>query len=100
MVSLTAIIRCKPDTAETVLRALMAVGDFVKDHEPGTLGYVVIRSTDDPLVLITQERFVDAAAMQAHNDGAGSKVFFAVAKDLLVDVSIHIGDVMQAVPAA
>ncbi len=97
MVSLTAIIRCKPDAVETVQKALIAVGHYAKAHEPGTLGYVVIRSTDDPTVLITQERFADAAAMALHNEGAGSKAFFAAAEGLLADVAIHVGDVVVAV---
>ena len=97
MVSLTAIIRCQADAVETVQGALFAVGDYVKANEPGTLGYAVIRSSDDPAILITQERFTDAAAMQAHNDGPGSQAFFAATKGLLAEVTIHIGEVVLSV---
>ncbi|WP_131194809.1 putative quinol monooxygenase [Lichenihabitans psoromatis] len=99
MVSLMAIIRCKPGSVETVLGALLAVGDYVKAHEAGTLDYVVIRSTDDPSILITQERFADAAAMTAHNDGDGSKAFFSATIGLLGEVTVHVGDVVNAVSA-
>ena len=91
-VNLTALIRAKPGAAEAVLGALIEVGDYVKANEPGTLGYTVIRSSDDESLLVTQERFRDHAAMLAHNDGAGSKAFFAAAKDLLAEVTIVIGE--------
>jgi quinol monooxygenase YgiN len=91
--SLTAVIRCKPDAVETVLEALIAVGQYAKAHEPGTLGYIVVRSAEDPMVLITQELFADQAAMQAHNEGPGSKAFFAAAEGLIEDVVIHTGAV-------
>ncbi len=92
MNSLTAVIRCKPGTVDAVLAALIAVGHYAKACEPGTLGYVVIRATDDPAVLITQERFKDPAAMKVHNEGAGSATFFAAAKDMLENVDLHVGE--------
>ena len=91
-VNLTALIRCKPGAAPAVLAALVEVGAFVKAKEPGTLSYTVIRSSDDESLLVTQERFRDHAAMLTHNDGAGSKAFFAAAKDLLAEVTIVIGE--------
>ena len=59
MVSLTAIIRCKPGTADAVLEALVAVGAHVEANEPDTLAYVVTRSSADPSVLLTHERVPD-----------------------------------------
>lgn len=99
MVSLTAIIRCKPGTADAVLEALVAVGAHVEANEPDTLAYVVTRSSADPSVLLTHERFKDTAAMEAHNAGAASQAFFAASKDFLDDVVIHVGDVVLAVSA-
>lgn len=95
MVSLTAVIRCKPGQAEAVLKALLAVGEHVRAHEPGTVDYTVVRSTSDPSVLVTQERFTDEAAMTAHNEGPGSKAFFASTEGLLDDVAVYIGDVVS-----
>ena len=92
MMNLTAVIRCKADSVDTVLHALVAVGDYAKVHEPGTLGYRVIRSTDDPTVLITQERFKNRDALNAHNEGVGSKTFFAAAEGLLEHVDVYIGE--------
>lgn len=92
MINLTAVIRCKLDSVDTVLRALVAVGDYAEAHEPGTLGYRVIRATENPTVLVTQERFKDRDAMDIHNNGEGSKTFFAAAEGLLDSVDVHIGE--------
>lgn len=92
MMRLTAIIRCKPDAVDAVLAALKAVGDYARTHEPDTVAYAVTRSADDPTVLVTHERFRTAAAMQAHNEGEGSKAFFAAAEGLLEDVAVHTGE--------
>ena len=92
MVNLTAIIRCKAGQTDTVLKALVGVGTYAKANEPGTLDYRVIRSFDEADVLLTQERFKDHAAMEAHNSGAGSKAFFAASDGLLENVTIHIGE--------
>ena len=91
VVNLTAVIRCRPGQAEAVLQALTAVGHSARANEPGTLGYVVVRSGSDPDLLLTQERFRDRAAMEAHNAGGGSKAFFAATDGLLADVTIHVG---------
>ena len=91
-VNLTALIRCKPRAHDTVLNALLDVGAYVKANEPGTLGYTVVRSDADENLLVTQERFRDRAAMVAHNEGPGSKAFFAAAQHLLEEVTIVTGE--------
>jgi quinol monooxygenase YgiN len=91
MVNLTAVIRCKADHTEAVLKALIAVGDYAKLNEPGTIGYRVIQNTEDPTLLITQESFTDLDAMEAHNAGAGSKAFFTAAEGCLEGVDIYKG---------
>ena len=91
-VNLTALIRCKPGAHDAVLKALLDVGAFVKAHEPGTLGYTVVRSDTDENLLVTQERFRDRGAMAAHNEGAGSTAFFAATQDLLAEVTIVTGE--------
>ena len=91
-VTLTAIIPCPPNAAAAVEAALVAVGEYVKAHEPGTLAYRVIRADGDAPVFITHERFRDREAMRAHNEGEGSNAFFAATKGLLGDVTVLTGD--------
>ena len=92
VVSLTAVIHCRPDTIDAVEKALVEVGDYVASHEAGTLDYRVVRVDGDAPTLITHERFRDRAALQAHNEGAGSKAFFAATAGLLGDVMVLVGD--------
>lgn len=83
MFTLTAILRAKPGHEEAVKAALEKVGDFVRTHEPDTASFFVTQSADDPCTFVTYERFADGAAMERHNNGAGSQGFFAEAGALL-----------------
>jgi quinol monooxygenase YgiN len=83
MQTLTAILRAKPGHEETVKAALLKVGAYVRAHEPDTLGFFVAQDPDDPCKFTTYERFTDRAAMDRHNNGEGSKGFFAEAGHLL-----------------
>ena len=58
------------------------------------------RAVAPPPTLITHERFRDRAAMQAHNDGAGSKAFFAATTGLIGDVIVLIGDEVSSYKGA
>jgi quinol monooxygenase YgiN len=90
MITLTAIIRCKPETEHRIRAALVAVGDFARENEPGTLSFFVTEG-EERGVFVTHERFADRAAMEAHNAGAGSKGFFAATEGLLEGVEVVIG---------
>ena len=83
MQTLTAIIRAQKGHEDTVRAELLKVGVFAKEHEPDTIGFFVAQDPDDPCVFITYERFTDKAAMDRHNNGAGSQRFFTAAGDLL-----------------
>lgn len=91
MVTLTAIIRAKAGSEALIRQALLDVGTFVAAHEPGTVGYFVTQSDEDPAIFVTHERFADAAAMQTHNNGPGSKAFFATADGHIESVTIKTG---------
>ncbi len=83
MFTLTAILRAKPGHQDAVMAALLRVGDYVRAQEPDTHSFYVTQSADDPCLFVTHERFADRAAMDRHNNAAGSKGFFAEAGDLL-----------------
>ena len=83
MFTLTAILRAQKGQEETVKAELLKVGDHVRAHEPDTASFFVTQSADDPCVFVTHERFSDRAAMDRHNNGAGSQGFFAAAGHLL-----------------
>ena len=83
MHTLTAIIRARKGSESTVRAELLKVGVFAQDHEPDTIGFFVAQDPHDPCLFTTYERFTDKAAMEKHNNGAGSQGFFAAAGDLL-----------------
>ena len=83
MQTLTAIIRAKEGAEAAVLEALQVVGAFAKEHEPDTIGFHVTQDLADPCLFTTFERFTDAAAMETHNNGSGSKGFFTATEGLL-----------------
>ena len=83
MHTLTAILRARPGHEATVKAALLQVGAHVRAQEPDTVSFYVTQSASDPCLFVTHERFADSAAMDRHNDWAGSKGFFAQAGHLL-----------------
>ncbi len=83
MITITAIIRAKPGTEETMRQALLDVAANVATNEPGTVGFFISRKADDPAVFTTYERFIDRAAMDMHNDSAVVARFFAIAEPIL-----------------
>ena len=91
MITLTAIIRCKPGSEDRVRAALVDVGAFVASNEPRTLSFFVTEGETAGL-FVTHERFADRDAMDHHNAGAGSKGFFAATDGLIEGVEVVIGD--------
>lgn len=83
MVTITAVIRVRLDDGEAMAAALLDVAAFVEANEPGTLAFHVSRSTDDPCVFTTFERFTDRAAMEAHNGSPAVARFFEIAPPML-----------------
>lgn len=83
MQTLTAILRARKGEEARVRAELLKVGVYARDHESGTIGFHVAQDDDDPCLFTTYERFKDKAAMERHNNGAGSQGFFAAAGGLL-----------------
>jgi quinol monooxygenase YgiN len=83
MLTITAIIRTRPGTADTMRQALLDVAENVRANEPETVDFFVAQDAADPHVFTTYERFVDQAAMDRHNSSAVVARFFGIAKPLL-----------------
>jgi quinol monooxygenase YgiN len=90
MMTITAIIRAKHGKEDVVERALAAVAAAVAANEPETLAYHVGRSTAEPSLFTTFERFASAAAMERHNQSAAVAAFVAATADALAGpVELH-----------
>jgi quinol monooxygenase YgiN len=93
MLSFTAIIRAKTGQEAVVEAALREVVRHVTANEPGTVGYFLSRSDQDPTVFVTYERYRDRAAMDTHNSSAAVAAFVAATKEALAGpLEYHTGE--------
>lgn len=83
MRTITAVLRAKPGAEEVLKAALLNVADHVAEAEPATLGFFVTQDIADPCRFTTYERFVNAAAMDQHNNSDAVAAFFSAARPLL-----------------
>ncbi len=91
MITITAILRARKGSEETLRRALLDVAAHVAKNEPDTVDFFISQGRDDPTVFTTYERFTDEAAMDRHNGSAAVAAFFKVAAPALDgDVILHI----------
>lgn len=90
MITLTAILRCKPGSDAHIRAALLETARYASEKEPGTVSYFVSEAAEGG-VFVTHERYVDQAALDAHNDGSAAKAFFAAAEGHLDKVDVVVG---------
>ncbi len=83
MPTISAIIRVKKGEEAVMKAALLDVAAHVQANEPGTLDFFLSQDPADPCLFTTYERFVDKAAMDAHNGSETVAKFFAIAKPIL-----------------
>ena len=93
MLTITAIIRARPNAQDIVRNALLSVVKAVRETEPQTVDYFVTQSADDPCVFTTFERFADRAAMEKHNASEAVARFVRdVSSHFDGDIVIHVGE--------
>lgn len=90
MITLTALIRCKPGSADHIRTGLLEVAKYASEKEPGTVSYFVSELAEGG-VFVTHERYEDQAALDTHNNGEGAKAFFAMADGHLDKVDLVVG---------
>jgi quinol monooxygenase YgiN len=97
VITITAVIRVKPG-AEPLMRAAFAdVIRFVRDQEPEAVSFFITAGLDQPNVFTTYERFVDRAAMEAHNAAGVVQELHRIAKPVLDGpVLLEIGEELFA----
>ncbi|NQU58055.1 MAG: antibiotic biosynthesis monooxygenase [Rhodospirillales bacterium] len=83
MLTITAIIRARKGSEDTMRQGLLKVAENVKNNEPETIGFYISQDLEDPCVFTTYERFGDQAAMDRHNNSETVAHFFSVAKPIL-----------------
>jgi quinol monooxygenase YgiN len=83
MLTITAVIRARKGHEDAMRRALLDVAENVRANEPHTVSFFVSQDPANPAVFATYERFVDQAAMDAHNNSPVVARFFDIAKPIL-----------------
>ena len=83
MHTVTAIIRAHKGSEALVYAQLLKVGAYAQEYESATIGYYVAQDLEDPCVFTTYERYTDKAAMEMHNNGAGTQEFFVATSNYL-----------------
>lgn len=85
MISISAILRVKPGHETTMRDALLEMIESVKRDEPGTIGYFISQSIEEPQVFTTYERFIDRTAMELHNNSAAVARVIEIAGPILAE---------------
>ncbi len=83
MLTITAVIRAKQGSEDTMRQGLLDVAENVQKNEPDTIDFFISQDPNDPCVFTTYERFTDQAAMDLHNNSDAVSRFFGIAKPLL-----------------
>jgi quinol monooxygenase YgiN len=83
MITITAVIRARKGSENTMRQALLDVARHVQENEAQTLGFFISQDESDPTLFTTYERFDDRAAMDRHNNSAAVAQFFDIARPIL-----------------
>jgi quinol monooxygenase YgiN len=83
MMTVIATLKVKSGNEATFQQAAEKMIAHVKAHEPGTLTYVLNRSTSDPTEFVFYEIYADAAAFAAHGGSEPMQQFFGAVGSLL-----------------
>jgi quinol monooxygenase YgiN len=83
MVTVIATLKVKSGNEAKLEQAARDMIAHVKANEPGTLTYVLHRSTGDPTEFVFYEVYADQAALASHGGSEPMKKFFGLAGSLL-----------------
>lgn len=78
-----ATLKVKPGSEATFRQAADKMIAYVKANEPGTLTYLLNRSTSDPTHFVFYEVYADEAAFAAHGGSESMQQFFGAVGTLL-----------------
>ena len=82
-ITVVAKLKLQPGKEAAFKEAFRPLLAHVKSAEPGTLTYVLHRSTADPSELLFYEVYADDAAFAAHGGSGPMQQFFAVVGGLV-----------------
>lgn len=83
MLTVIATLKAKTGSEAALEKAAQEMVEYVKQHEPGTITYLVNRCASDPTEYVFYEVYADQAAFAAHGGSEQMQKFFGVAASLL-----------------
>jgi (4S)-4-hydroxy-5-phosphonooxypentane-2,3-dione isomerase len=83
MMTVIATLKVKPGSEKAFREAADKMVAHVKANEPGTLTYLLNRSTSDPTKFVFYEVYADQAAFAAHGGSEPMQQFFGAVGTLL-----------------
>ena len=83
MLTVIATLKVKPGQEDTLIAGMRKMIDHVQANEPGTVTYVLNRSTADPTTFVVYEVYADQAAFATHGSSQPMQEFFALAGGIL-----------------
>ena len=83
MLTVIAKLKVKPDQAEKFEAEANKMIAHVKANEPGTLSYLLHRSTADATTYLFYEVYEDQAAFALHGGSPAMQAFFGAMKGVL-----------------
>ena len=83
MVTVIATLKVKAGNEAAMEKAAREMVAHVKAHEPGTLTYILHRSTGDPTEFVFYEVYADQGALATHGGSEQMQKFFGLAGGLL-----------------
>ena len=83
MLTVIAKLKVKPDQAEKFETEANKMIAHVKANEPGTLSYLLHRSTADATTYLFYEVYEDQAAFALHGGSPAMQAFFGAMKGVL-----------------
>jgi quinol monooxygenase YgiN len=83
MITVIAKLKVHTDGEAAFRQAAEKMIAHVTANEPGTVTYVLHRSTSDPTVFVFYEAYADQAAFAAHGSSAAMQEFFGAVGTLL-----------------
>ena len=78
-----ATLKVKPGQEDALIAGMQKMFAHVKANEPGTLTYLLYRSTADPTTFVVYEVYTDQAAFAAHGASEPMQEFFRLAGGIL-----------------
>ena len=83
MLTVVATLKVKAGQEEALIEGVLKMITYVKANEPGTVTYLLHRSSADPTKFLVYEVYTDQAAFATHGASEPMKEFFRLAGGIL-----------------